>query len=38
LCSLLRLPSTSSLLDPNILFNALSSNTLSLSSSLGVRD
>jgi hypothetical protein len=38
LCSLLHSPVTSSLLDPNILLSTLFSNTLSICSSLSVRD
>jgi hypothetical protein len=38
LCSSLQLPVTSSLFSPNILFNTLFSNILSLCSSLNVRD
>jgi hypothetical protein len=38
LCSLLHSPVTSSLLGPNILLSTLFSNTLSLCSSLSVRD
>jgi hypothetical protein len=38
LCSFLHSPVTSSLSDPNILLNTLFSNTLSLCSSLNVRD
>jgi hypothetical protein len=37
-CSFLQPPVTSSLFDPNILLNTLFSNTLSLCSSLNVRD
>jgi hypothetical protein len=38
LCNFLQPPVTSSLYGPNILFSALFSNTLSLCSSLNVRD